>query len=85
MKLSTELCDPSRILTHASLYLCKHWRLYSLDAWEAAKSILRQAHDAVEQEDRIKFIGDLEAALEEQERQNLEEQEHQNEVTLVAA
>jgi hypothetical protein len=52
--------DPGRILNHASLYLWKQWRQYPLAAWENAESILRRAHDAVEEEDRIEFVRSLE-------------------------
>ena len=41
---------------HASLYLWKYWCQYGLTAWEEAESILRQAYDAVEDEDRIQFL-----------------------------
>jgi hypothetical protein len=56
MKAQPSSNDPGRILVHASLYLWKYWRQYSLTAWEEAESILRQAYDAVEAEDRIQFI-----------------------------
>jgi hypothetical protein len=56
MKALENLEDPGRILTHASLYLWKHWRQYPLAAWENAETILRRAHDAVEEEDRIEFV-----------------------------
>jgi hypothetical protein len=48
--------DPGRILAHASLYLWKYWRQYALTAWEDAESILRQAYQTVEHEDRIEFM-----------------------------
>ena len=56
MKAQPNSNDPARILTHASLYLWKYWRQYALAAWEHAESILRQAYNAVEEEDRIQFI-----------------------------
>jgi hypothetical protein len=56
MKARLHSNDPARILTHASLYLWKSWRQYTLTSWEDAESILRQAYDAVEAEDRIEFI-----------------------------
>jgi len=56
MKTRLHSNDPARILTHASLYLWKSWRHYPLTSWEDAESILRQAYDAVEAEDRIEFI-----------------------------
>jgi hypothetical protein len=52
--------DPGRLLTHASLYLWTQWREYPLAAWENAASILRRAHDAVEEEDRIEFVRSIE-------------------------
>jgi hypothetical protein len=58
--------DPGRILAHASLYLWKYWRQYALAAWEHAESILRQAYDAVEEEDRIQFIRALDGSSGEQ-------------------
>ena len=51
--------DPGRILAHASVYLWTQWRQYPLPAWEDAESILRRAHDAVEEEDRIEFVHTL--------------------------
>jgi hypothetical protein len=56
MKARLHSNDPARILTHASLYLWKSWRQYTLTSWEDAESILRHAYDAVEAEDRIEFI-----------------------------
>jgi len=53
MKTRLHSNDPARILTHASLYLWKSWRHYPLTSWEDAESILRQAYDAVEAEDRL--------------------------------
>jgi hypothetical protein len=51
--------DPGRILAHASAYLWRQWRQYPLAAWESAENILRRAHDAVEEEDRIEFVRSL--------------------------
>jgi hypothetical protein len=59
MRAQNKFVDPGRVLTHASLYLWKHWRQYPLAAWENAESILRRAHDAVEEEDRIEFVRSL--------------------------
>ena len=56
MKIRLHSNDPARILAHASLYLWKSWRHYTLTSWEDAESILRQAYDAVEADDRIEFI-----------------------------
>jgi hypothetical protein len=64
MRALENLEDPGRILMHASLYLWKHWRQYPLAAWENAESILRRAHDAVEEEDRIEFVRGLECFYE---------------------
>jgi hypothetical protein len=62
--------DPGRILAHASLYLWKYWRQYALTAWEDAERILRQAYDAVEDEDRIQFIRALDGSSEQTNIQN---------------
>lgn len=62
MKAQPSSNDPGRILAHASLYLWKYWRQYALAAWEHAESILRQAYDAVEEEDRIQFIRALDGS-----------------------
>jgi hypothetical protein len=66
MKAQPSSNDPGRILAHASLYLWKYWRQYALTAWEDAESILRQAYDAVEEEDRIQFIRALDGSSDEQ-------------------
>jgi uncharacterized protein (DUF1778 family) len=66
MKAQPSSNDPGRILAHASLYLWKYWRQYALTAWEDAESILRQAYDAVEEEDRIQFIRALDGPSGEQ-------------------
>jgi len=66
MKAQPSSNDPGRILVHASLYLWKYWRQYALTAWEEAESILRQAYDAVEEEDRIQFIRALDGPSGEQ-------------------
>ena len=62
MKAQSSSNDPGRILAHASLYLWKYWHQYALAAWEDAESILRQAYDAVEEEDRIQFIRALDGS-----------------------
>jgi hypothetical protein len=49
------------MLTHASLYLWKQWRQYPLAAWENAESIIRRAYDDVEEEDRLRFVGSIDA------------------------
>jgi hypothetical protein len=64
MRAQGNFVDPGRILTHASLYLWKQWRQYPLAAWENAESILRRAHDAVEEEDRIEFVRSLDRLIE---------------------
>jgi hypothetical protein len=56
MKAQPHFKDPGRMLAHASLYLWRYWRQYALSAWEDAESILRQAYEAVEAEDRVEFI-----------------------------
>lgn len=56
--------DPGRILIHATFYVWKMARVYSLKAWVEALEILRRARNDYEDEDRIEF-GQL---LEEQER-----------------
>jgi len=66
MKDQSSSNDPGRILAHASLYLWKYWRQYALAAWEHAESILRQAYEAVEEEDRIQFIRALDGSSGEQ-------------------
>jgi hypothetical protein len=66
MKAQPSSNNPGRILAHASLYLWKNWRQYALAAWEHAESILRQAYDAVEEEDRIQFIRALDSSSGEQ-------------------
>jgi len=66
MKAQSSSNDPGRILAHASLYLRKYWRQYALTAWEEAEIILRQAYDAVEEEDRIQFIRALDGSSGEQ-------------------
>ena len=66
MKAKQDSNDPGRMLAHASLYLWKHWRQYTLAAWEDAESILRRAYEAVEEEDRIEFIRVLEDSYAEQ-------------------
>jgi hypothetical protein len=69
MRAQDGCVDPERILIHASLYLWKQWRQYPLAAWENAESILRRAHDAVEEEDRIEFVRSLDRLLELENRQ----------------
>jgi hypothetical protein len=59
MRAQTDTHDPARILAHASIYAWKYWGQYALPAWEDTESILRQAYDAVEEEDRISFIRTL--------------------------
>jgi hypothetical protein len=59
MKARPSSNDPGRMLAHASLYLWKYWRQYALTAWEDAESILREAYNAVEEEDRTEFISAL--------------------------
>ncbi len=66
MKAQSHSNDPGRTLAHASLYLWKSWRQYALASWEDAESILRQAYDAVEEEDRIQFIRALDGSSGEQ-------------------
>ena len=66
MKAKQDSNDPGRMLAHASLYLWKHWRQYTLAAWEEAESILRRAYEAVEEADRIEFIRVLENSYAEQ-------------------
>lgn len=51
--------DPRSVLTHASLYLLRQWRLYRLEAWQDAMSILRGARIDVDQEDEILFLETL--------------------------
>jgi hypothetical protein len=63
--------DPGRMLIHATFYVWKKARYYSLPAWLEALEILRRARNDYEDEDRIEF-GRI---LEEQERaaaQNVE-------------
>jgi hypothetical protein len=69
MRAQHKFVDPDRILTHASLYLWKHWRQYPLAAWEEAESILRRALDAVEEEDRIEFVRSLDRFVETEDQQ----------------
>jgi hypothetical protein len=69
MRAQDNFVNPGRILTHASLYLWKHWRQYPLAAWENAESILRRAHDAVEEEDRIEFVRSLDRFVETEDQQ----------------
>jgi len=70
MRAQDNFVNPGRILTHASLYLWKQWRQYPLAAWENAESILRRAHDAVEEEDRIDFVRSLERLIEPENQQH---------------
>jgi hypothetical protein len=51
--------DPRRVVTHASLYLWRQWRLYQLPAWQDAMSILRRARIDVEEEDQALFMENL--------------------------
>lgn len=52
--------DPGRILIHATFYVWKKARHYSLPAWLEALEILRRAHNDYEDEDRIEFVQLLE-------------------------
>jgi hypothetical protein len=54
--------DPGRILLHASLYIWKEARRYSLNAWLEAVEILRRARNDYDDEDRIEFVNRLEEA-----------------------
>jgi hypothetical protein len=56
--------DPGRILIHATFYVWKKARHYSLTAWLEALEILRRARNDYEYEDHIEFV----ERLEEQER-----------------
>ena len=69
MKAQPHFKDPGRMLAHASLYLWRYWRQYALSAWEDAESILRQAYDAVEEEDRIEFVRSLDRFVETEDQQ----------------
>lgn len=55
--------DPRRLLTHASLYLWRQWRLYGLPAWEDALGILHRARHDVEEEDDALFLETLDGFL----------------------
>lgn len=63
MKESLKCYDPRRLLTHASLYLWKQWRLYELSAWQDALSILHRARHDVEEEDDALFLESLDVFL----------------------
>jgi hypothetical protein len=54
--------DPGRILLHASLYVWKQARRYSLNAWLEAVEILRRARNDYEDEELIEFGNRLEEA-----------------------
>jgi hypothetical protein len=63
MRVSFEYDDPRRILTHASLYLWRQWRLYGLAAWQDAMCILRLARIDVEEEDESFFLENMDVFL----------------------
>ena len=57
-------CDaPRRLLTQASLYLWRQWRLYGLPAWQDAMNILHRARLDVEEEDDALFLETLDVFL----------------------
>ena len=64
MRASIQHDDPRRLVTHASLYLWKQWRIYELAAWQDAMSILGRARHEVEAEDDALFLQTLDAFLE---------------------
>jgi hypothetical protein len=55
--------DPRRLLIHAGLYLWKQWRLYELEAWQDAMSILHRLRVHVEEEDDARFLETLDGLL----------------------
>lgn len=63
MKESLKCDDPRRLLTHASLYLWRQWRLYGVSAWQDAMSILHRARHDVEEEDDTRFLETLDVYL----------------------
>jgi hypothetical protein len=63
MTASIQHDDPRRLLTHASLYLWKQWRLYELAEWQDTLSILGRARHEVEEEDDALFLETLDAFL----------------------
>jgi len=63
MEDSLKCVDPRRLLTQASLYLWRQWRLYGLAAWQDAMNILRRARHAVDEEDDALFLEILDVFL----------------------
>jgi hypothetical protein len=55
--------DPRRLLMHAGLYLWRQWRLYELEAWQDAMSILHRTRVKVEEEDDALFLETLDGFL----------------------
>ena len=63
MRTSIQHEDPRRLLTHASLYLWKQWRIYELAAWQDAMSLLHRVRHQVEAEDDALFLQTLDTFL----------------------
>jgi hypothetical protein len=63
MEESFKCVDPQRLLTQASLYLRRQWRLYGLSAWQDAMNILHRARHEVEEENAALFLETLEVFL----------------------